>query len=164
MDFLSCYAIAVNEVNAGGGRIVTSPTNGAAGVIPAVLKYILEVNELFSASDGCSRRYRQFVSDDPEKSVITFLLTASVGTTTTCSIHASTHLTPGYRHAIQTWEHHLSCRGWVSSRSRWYAQHTFSFPNWKNNITSLVACSMASAGFAACMGGASPACSVWRIS
>ncbi|KAJ7281745.1 L-serine ammonia-lyase [Mycena rebaudengoi] len=50
----------VNEVNASGGRIVTSPTNGAAGVIPAVLKYILE-----------------FVSDDPEKSVVTFLLTAS---------------------------------------------------------------------------------------
>jgi L-serine deaminase len=50
MDFLSCYAIAVNEVNASGGRIVTSPTNGAAGVIPAVLKYIVE-----------------FVTDDPEK-------------------------------------------------------------------------------------------------
>jgi L-serine deaminase len=33
----------VNEVNAAGGRIVTSPTNGAAGVIPAVLKYIIEV-------------------------------------------------------------------------------------------------------------------------
>lgn len=44
MDFLSCYAIAVNEVNASGGRIVTSPTNGAAGVIPAVLKYIVEVS------------------------------------------------------------------------------------------------------------------------
>ena len=43
MDFLACYAIAVNEVNASGGRIVTSPTNGAAGVIPAVLKYIIEV-------------------------------------------------------------------------------------------------------------------------
>ncbi|KAJ3782875.1 serine dehydratase alpha chain-domain-containing protein [Lentinula aff. detonsa] len=60
VDFLSCYAIAVNEVNASGGRIVTSPTNGAAGVIPAVLKYIIE-----------------FISDDPEKSVMTFLLTAS---------------------------------------------------------------------------------------
>ncbi len=44
MDFLSCYAIAVNEVNASGGRIVTSPTNGAAGVIPAVLKYLVEVS------------------------------------------------------------------------------------------------------------------------
>jgi len=43
MEFLSCYAIAVNEVNASGGRIVTSPTNGAAGVIPAVLKYVVEV-------------------------------------------------------------------------------------------------------------------------
>jgi L-serine deaminase len=47
MDFLSCYAIAVNEVNASGGRIVTSPTNGASGVIPAVLKYIIEVCILF---------------------------------------------------------------------------------------------------------------------
>jgi L-serine deaminase len=61
VDFLSCYAIAVNEVNASGGRIVTSPTNGAAGIIPAVLKYVLE-----------------FISDDPEKSVKTLLLTASV--------------------------------------------------------------------------------------
>lgn len=61
VDFLSCYAIAVNEVNASGGRIVTSPTNGAAGVIPAVLKYIIE-----------------FISDDPERSVKTFLLTAAV--------------------------------------------------------------------------------------
>ncbi|KAI0033690.1 serine dehydratase alpha chain-domain-containing protein [Vararia minispora EC-137] len=60
VDFLSCYAIAVNEVNASGGRIVTSPTNGAAGVIPAVLKYVVE-----------------FVSDDPEKSIETFLLTAA---------------------------------------------------------------------------------------
>ena len=47
VDFLSCYAIAVNEVNASGGRIVTSPTNGAAGVIPAVLKYIIEVGVRF---------------------------------------------------------------------------------------------------------------------
>ncbi|KAG8776993.1 hypothetical protein FRC12_000591 [Ceratobasidium sp. 428] len=60
MDFLSCYAIAVNEVNAAGGRIVTSPTNGASGVIPAVLKYIVE-----------------FISEDPEKDIATFLLTAA---------------------------------------------------------------------------------------
>ncbi|KAG8894721.1 hypothetical protein FRC01_012794, partial [Tulasnella sp. 417] len=60
VDFLSCYAIAVNEVNAGGGRIVTSPTNGAAGVIPAVLKYIVE-----------------FISEDPETDITTFLLTAA---------------------------------------------------------------------------------------
>ena len=50
-----------NEENAAGRRIVTSPTNGAAGVIPAVLKYILE-----------------FVADDKERSVGTFLLTAAV--------------------------------------------------------------------------------------
>ncbi|KAJ7132041.1 L-serine ammonia-lyase [Mycena epipterygia] len=102
MDFLSCYAIAVNEVNAGGGRIVTSPTNGAAGVIPAVLKYILE-----------------FVSDDPEKSVITFLLTAS---------------------AIGM----LFKRGSTISAAEGGCQAEVG-----------VACSMASAGFAACMG-ASP--------
>ncbi|KAJ6625025.1 serine dehydratase alpha chain-domain-containing protein [Mycena sp. CBHHK59/15] len=102
MDFLSCYAIAVNEVNAGGGRIVTSPTNGAAGVIPAVLKYILE-----------------FVSDDPEKSVVTFLLTAS---------------------AIGM----LFKRGSTISAAEGGCQAEVG-----------VACSMASAGFAACMG-ASP--------
>jgi len=60
MDFLSCYAIAVNEVNAAGGRIVTAPTNGAAGVLPAVLKYFLE-----------------FISEDPENDTMTFLLTAA---------------------------------------------------------------------------------------
>ncbi|KAJ7224518.1 serine dehydratase alpha chain-domain-containing protein [Mycena pura] len=102
MDFLSCYAIAVNEVNASGGRIVTSPTNGAAGVIPAVLKYILE-----------------FVSDDPEKSIITFLLTAS---------------------AIGM----LFKRGSTISAAEGGCQAEVG-----------VACSMASAGFAACMG-ASP--------
>ena len=40
MDFVSVYAMAVNEVNASGGRVVTAPTNGAAGVIPAVLRYL----------------------------------------------------------------------------------------------------------------------------
>jgi L-serine dehydratase len=39
MDYVSMYAIAVNEENAAGGRVVTAPTNGAAGVIPAVLRY-----------------------------------------------------------------------------------------------------------------------------
>ncbi len=39
LDWVSLYALAVNEENAAGGRIVTAPTNGAAGVIPAVLKY-----------------------------------------------------------------------------------------------------------------------------
>jgi L-serine dehydratase len=39
MDFVSVFAIAVNEENAAGGRVVTAPTNGAAGVVPAVLRY-----------------------------------------------------------------------------------------------------------------------------
>ncbi|KAM0714118.1 hypothetical protein Q7P37_011082 [Cladosporium fusiforme] len=60
MDHLTVYAMAVNETNAAGGRIVTAPTNGAAGIIPAVLKYILE-----------------FTSDNPERDVSTFLLTAA---------------------------------------------------------------------------------------
>ena len=42
MDWLSVYAMAVNEENASGGRVVTAPTNGAAGVIPAVIRYYLE--------------------------------------------------------------------------------------------------------------------------
>lgn len=43
-DWLSLYAMAVNEENAAGGRVVTAPTNGAAGVIPAVMKYFLKFN------------------------------------------------------------------------------------------------------------------------
>lgn len=39
LDWISLYALAVNEENAAGGRVVTAPTNGAAGIIPAVLKY-----------------------------------------------------------------------------------------------------------------------------
>jgi len=42
MDWVSLYAIAVNEENASGGRVVTAPTNGAAGILPAVAKYYLE--------------------------------------------------------------------------------------------------------------------------
>ncbi|KAI1432714.1 L-serine ammonia-lyase [Xylaria sp. CBS 124048] len=60
MDYLTVYAMAVNETNAAGGRIVTAPTNGAAGIIPAVLKYTVE-----------------FLSDDSERDILTFLLTAS---------------------------------------------------------------------------------------
>jgi L-serine dehydratase len=59
-DWLSVYAMAVNEENAAGGRVVTSPTNGAAGVVPAVLRYYL---------DHC-------VGAEPEK-VSDFLLTAA---------------------------------------------------------------------------------------
>jgi len=42
MDWLSVYAMAVNEENAAGGRVVTAPTNGAAGVIPATIRYYLD--------------------------------------------------------------------------------------------------------------------------
>jgi len=42
MDWISVYAMAVNEENAAGGRIVTAPTNGAAGIIPATLQYYLD--------------------------------------------------------------------------------------------------------------------------
>lgn len=59
-DWLSVYAMAVNEENAAGGRVVTAPTNGAAGVVPAVLRYYL---------DHC-------VGADPGK-VPDFLLTAA---------------------------------------------------------------------------------------
>ncbi len=45
MNWINLYALAVNEENAAGGRIVTAPTNGAAGIIPAVIKYYLEFCE-----------------------------------------------------------------------------------------------------------------------
>lgn len=50
-DWLSVYAMAVNEENAGGGRVVTAPTNGAAGVIPATVRYYLHFHEDASQED-----------------------------------------------------------------------------------------------------------------
>jgi L-serine dehydratase len=46
LNWVSCFALAVNEENAAFGRVVTAPTNGAAGVIPAVLMY----QQLFTES------------------------------------------------------------------------------------------------------------------
>lgn len=60
MGYLNLYALAVNEENAAGGRIVTAPTNGAAGIIPAVLQY-----------------YRQFHDQADDEGIITFLMTAA---------------------------------------------------------------------------------------
>ncbi len=60
LDWLMLYAFAVNEENAAGGRVVTAPTNGAAGIIPAVLHY-----------------YRDFVPGADDDGVVRFLLTAA---------------------------------------------------------------------------------------
>jgi len=49
-EWVSLWALAVNEENAAGGRVVTAPTNGAAGVLPAVLKYY----EVFTAAPNCA--------------------------------------------------------------------------------------------------------------
>ncbi|NTJ45328.1 L-serine ammonia-lyase [Agrobacterium larrymoorei] len=54
-DWLSVYAMAVNEENAAGGRVVTSPTNGAAGVVPATIRYYLHFHE--DADDDGIRDY-----------------------------------------------------------------------------------------------------------
>lgn len=51
MNLLNLYAMAVNEENAAGGRIVTAPTNGAAGIIPAVLKYCQHAHDRMSNED-----------------------------------------------------------------------------------------------------------------
>ena len=51
MNQLNLYAMAVNEENAAGGRIVTAPTNGAAGIIPAVLKYCQQAHDRMSSED-----------------------------------------------------------------------------------------------------------------
>ena len=64
LDWVNAYAIAVNEENAAGGRVVTSPTNGAAGIIPAVLHY-----------------YWRLIPDPDIEGVRRFLLTAgAIGT------------------------------------------------------------------------------------
>lgn len=60
LDWVSCFALAVNEENASFGRVVTAPTNGAAGVIPAVLQYFIVFCDGFS-----------------DRSIIQFLMTAS---------------------------------------------------------------------------------------
>src|SRR5581483_4926207 len=59
MDWVNVYAIAVNEENASGGRVVTAPTNGAAGIIPAVVKY-----------------YKQFCKNPTDAGLVRFFLTA----------------------------------------------------------------------------------------
>jgi L-serine dehydratase len=64
MEWVTLYALAVNEENAAGGRVVTAPTNGAAGIIPAVLHY-----------------YTRFVPGAGDDAVVRFLLTAAaIGT------------------------------------------------------------------------------------
>jgi L-serine dehydratase len=65
LDFVSVFALAVNEENASFGRVVTAPTNGAAGVIPAVLQYYI----CFCAQNVSSKQL--------EENIITYLLTAS---------------------------------------------------------------------------------------
>ena len=55
MDWVNLYALAVNEENAAGGRVVTAPTNGAAGIIPAVLKYYVKYCE--GADDNAIVRF-----------------------------------------------------------------------------------------------------------
>ena len=60
MDWVNLYALAVNEENAAGGRVVTAPTNGAAGIVPAVLHY-----------------YTRFVQGASDKGVVDFMLTAA---------------------------------------------------------------------------------------
>lgn len=53
LDWVGLYALAVNEENAAGGRIVTAPTNGAAGIIPAVLRYYMEFCAGATEDDVC---------------------------------------------------------------------------------------------------------------
>ena len=60
LDWVNLWALAVNEENAAGGRVVTAPTNGAAGIVPAILRY-----------------YRRFTPHSTDEGVRTFLLTAA---------------------------------------------------------------------------------------
>ena len=99
-EWLQAFAIAVNEENAAGGRVVTAPTNGAAGIIPAVLAY-----------------YRYFVPGADRQGIHRFLKTAgAIGLL--------------YKRNASLSAAEMGCQGEVG-----------------------VACSMAAAGLAACMGG-----------
>ncbi len=69
LDWVSCFALAVNEENASFGRVVTAPTNGAAGVIPAVLQYYLS----FCHPDSIPI----VIGKDKDEKIIQFLLTAA---------------------------------------------------------------------------------------
>jgi L-serine dehydratase len=60
LDWVNLFALAVNEENAAGGRVVTAPTNGAAGIVPAVLHY-----------------YARFIPGSNERGIVDFLLTAA---------------------------------------------------------------------------------------
>ena len=70
MDMVSAFAIAVNEENACGGRVVTAPTNGSAGVIPAVLSYFTR----FSQQQNIQT---EITKTEIEDNIIKFLLTAA---------------------------------------------------------------------------------------
>src|SRR5207302_2877356 len=100
MDWVNVYAIAVNEENASGGRVVTAPTNGAAGIIPAVVKY-----------------YQQFCKNPTDAGLSRFFLTAgAIGIL--------------YKENASISGAEVGCQGEVG-----------------------VACSMATAGLVACLGG-----------
>jgi L-serine dehydratase len=60
LDWINVYAMAVNEENAAGGRVVTAPTNGAAGVVPAVARY-----------------YERFISESDHEGIVNFFLTSA---------------------------------------------------------------------------------------
>ncbi len=60
LDWVTVYAMAVNEENAAGGRVVTAPTNGAAGVVPAVAHY-----------------YNRFINDSDHEGIVNFFLTSA---------------------------------------------------------------------------------------
>ena len=74
LDWVSLYALAVNEENAAGGRIVTAPTNGAAGIIPAVLNYYIN---FCSVSNELSNNNTAQCNKEKEKDIRCFLLTAA---------------------------------------------------------------------------------------
>ena len=76
LDWVSCFALAVNEENASFGRVVTAPTNGAAGVIPAVLQYFIAFCDSPGDNRGDSPGENNEAGNKDEQ-VIRFLLTAA---------------------------------------------------------------------------------------
>ena len=101
LDWVSCFALAVNEENASFGRVVTAPTNGAAGVVPAVLQY-------FTVFYDINREEY----DNQDEMVLRFLLTAEIGVSSAMAAAGLTECLGGTQRQVLmaaeiSMEHHL---------------------------------------------------------
>ena len=124
-DWVSAWAMAVNEQNAAGSRVVTAPTNGAAGIVPAVLKY-----------------YVEYCDNVSERGIMDFLMTAAV-------------IGMLFKHGASISAAEVGCQGEVGNAKRKRKSIVESIDNQTKikKKTEGVACSMAAAALTQVLGG-----------